>query len=240
MSQVVFKSDDLNIHGTLIMPSSPGPVPGVIIFHGMTSSEKGYVPLAAELAEHGIAGLAICMRGHGESEGDFNKSTVEEAVNDALAAYDFLSKQAGIDVTRIGMVGSSVGAILAAMASKKRAVRSIIFRAPAAYTLDMMQLSMAGTMTNEAEQFHEIHNLSETPAGQAIEKFKGSFLVAASEKDTIIPSNVTQGYVDIAKNASQKGLLVIKGATHTLTEPVWKKTFFDSAVSWFESTLLTK
>jgi len=118
------------------------------------------------------------------------------------------------------MVGSSVGAILAAMASEQRPVRSLVFRAPAAYTPEMMQLSMAGTMTNEGRQFHEIKKLEDTPAGQAIKMFRGNLFVVASEKDVIIPPAITSGYLDIAKNSNKRELLTIERATHTLTTPV--------------------
>lgn len=203
----------------------------------MTSSEVGYIPLAAALAEQGIAGLAVNMRGHGESEGDFHKATVAEATNDALAAYDFLAAQPSIDASKIGMVGSSVGAILAAMATAQRSIASLVFRAPAAYTEQMMQISMAETMTNEGRQFHEIKSLESTPAGHAIADFEGSLLVVASEKDAIIPPAVTEGYINIAAKASKKHLMVIEGATHTLTDPAWKDTFTQVAVEWFKGTL---
>lgn len=238
MQKVSFQSDGLNIHGTLVMPDEVNkPFPGVIIFHGMTSSEAGYVPLAAKLAEHGIAGLAVSMRGHGESDGDFNKSTVAEAISDAIAAQDFLVNQPGIDASRIGMVGSSVGAIVSSLATEKCSIRSLVFRAPAAYTSEMMQISMAETMVNEGRQFHEIENLEKTPAGHAISKYSGGFLVVASENDDLIPPSVTKGYLDIAKNSYKKELFVIKGATHTLTDTKWKDVFIDKATAWFTDTL---
>src|SRR6185369_420883 len=102
--EVTFQSGDLSLHATLVLPRhQKHSFPGVILFHGMTSSEKSYSALASSLAEIGIAGLAVTMRGHGESEGDFNKATVAEAINDGLAAYNFLATQPGIDASRIGM-----------------------------------------------------------------------------------------------------------------------------------------
>ena len=109
--------------------------------------------------------------------------------------------QPGIYAEKIGLVGSSVGAILSSLASTKRDVCSIVLRAPAAYTEKMMQLSMAGTMENEARQFHEISNLEATPAGHAIANFRGNLLVVASENDAIIPLTVTQCYINIASKA---------------------------------------
>jgi fermentation-respiration switch protein FrsA (DUF1100 family) len=101
----------------------------------------------------------------------------------------------------------------------------------------MMRISMADTMTNEGRQFHEIKNLSDTPAGRAIEGFTGCFLVVASEKDAIIPATLTRGYVDLAKHAKQTKLVVIKDATHTLTERAWKQEFSRVALDWFTETL---
>lgn len=179
--EVTFQSSELSLHATLALPRhQKQSFPGVILFHGMTSSEKSYIALASSLAEIGIAGLAVSMCGHGESEGNFNKATVAESINDGLAAYDFLATQPSIDLNRIGIVGGSVGAIIAAMTSSLRNVQSLVLRAPAAYTNHKMHISMAQTMVNEGKQFHEIDNLEVTPAGKAITKFTGSLLVAAS------------------------------------------------------------
>ncbi len=236
---ISFPSDNLTIRGTLVMPGADynRPVPGVIIFHGMTSSEKGYVPLAQSLAGHGIAGLAVSMRGHGRSDGDFHKETVEAALVDAVSAYDFLVSWPGIDTDRIGMVGSSVGAILAAMATQQRDVKSLVLRAPAAYPTELMQVSMAATMANEANQFHKVDELENTPAGKAVKDFSGSMLVVASEHDAIIPLLVSQGYLDIVENARRSQLTIIKGATHKLTDPMWQEELIQTAVDWFKKTL---
>lgn len=237
MQKISFQSDGFTIRGTVALPA-PGdrPFPGVVIFHGMTSSDTSYVPLVKRLAGRGIAGLAISMRGHGGSDGNFAKETVGEALNDATAAYDFLVSQPGVDAARIGLVGSSVGAILASMATAQRSVKSLVFRAPAAYTDEMLRLSMAGTMVNEKQQFHHIENLAGTPAGHAIGKFEGCLLVVASGKDTVIPMAVSKGYVDIARRAGKKQLRVIEGAAHTLTDR-WKEIFSSTAIDWFEDTL---
>lgn len=239
MKEVTFQSSDLSLHATLALPRhQKKSFPGVILFHGMTSSEKSYVALASSLAKIGIAGLAVTMRGHGESEGDFNKATVAEAINDGLAAYDFLATQHSINTSRIGMVGGSVGAIIAAVTSSLRNVQSLILRAPAAYTSHMMDIAMAQTMVNERKQFNEINNLEDTPAGKAITKFTGSLLVAASGNDTIIPLDISEGYINIAKHAKKKQLTIIEGADHALKDPNLKEKFNQVALDWFTKTLL--
>jgi hypothetical protein len=237
MKKVTYDSNGLKIHGTLCIPETKDkPFPAVIIFHGMTSSEASYIALTEKLEKLGIAGLAVSMRGHGESEGDFQRSTVKESISDGTASYDYLCSIEGVDNSRIGLVGSSVGTILAAMTSAQRNVKSIVLRAPAAYTSEMMELSMAGTMVNEGRQFHEIKELASTPAGTAIASFTGDLLVVASEKDMIIPHFITDGYVDLAEHAKSKGLFTIKGAPHNLTGE-YKDTFNQLAANWFKDTL---
>ncbi len=239
MEVVTFLSDNLIINATLVLPNDKtNKHSGVVIFHGMNSSKASYVGLAQELASYyGIAALAVSMRGHGESEGDFNRSTVGEALNDALVAYDFLVAQPRIDTSRIGLTGSSVGAILAATTTTERPVKSMVLRAPAAYTREMMKLSMADTMVNEGRQFHEITNLPQTLAGQAITDFSGSLLIIASGKDHIIPATITTGYLEIARKTNKKELLTLQGAPHNLSGTQWKEQCNRVICEWFADTL---
>jgi esterase/lipase len=100
--------------------------PGVIFFHGLTSNENGYIPFAEKLAEHGIVGLTLSVRGHGESEGDFSILTVNDVIQDGLNAYDFFSKYDFIDPDRIGLLGKSVGGAIVSCVSAQRKVKVII------------------------------------------------------------------------------------------------------------------
>lgn len=64
MKEVSFQSSNLSLHAPIALPHhQKQSFPGVILFHGMTSSEKSYIALASSLAEAGIAALAVSMRG---------------------------------------------------------------------------------------------------------------------------------------------------------------------------------
>jgi pimeloyl-ACP methyl ester carboxylesterase len=99
--------------GILALPKSEGPVPAVLMLHGFASQkdEVGdmYKRLAAALSERGIASLRIDFRGWGESAGDMADSTVGGMVEDAAAAYTYLSGQDSVDPKRIGLIGFSLG-----------------------------------------------------------------------------------------------------------------------------------
>jgi dienelactone hydrolase len=240
MHEVTFPSGDHTIHGSLALPNSSGLYPGVIIFHGMTASEEGYTPLVAQLEDSGIAGLAISMRAHGQSTGKFNVETVRGAFNDGLAAYDFLSMQKGIDSKRIGVVGSSVGAVLAANLIANREVASLIFKAPAVYTEEMLDMSMAKIMEREVAWFSELQDVAATPTGKSIADYNGNLLIVPSEHDDVIPSTITDRLLEVATQAKSKKLITIQGADHPLSDPKWKQEFRDIATEWFKKTLFSE
>ena len=67
------------------------------------------------MAAEGIGGLAIDLRGHGESPG--SPQDYAGMVQDVRAARRFLSTRSEVAPSRIGIAGASIGATLAALAS---------------------------------------------------------------------------------------------------------------------------
>ena len=238
MEQIHFYSDGQRIDGSLVTPEKMrGNHPGVIFFHGMTSSERGYIPIAQRLAKKGIVAMTLSLRGHGSSEGDFNKLTVNDAVVDGFSAYDFFLQQDFVDKKRIGLCGTSVGAAVGSIMSSKREVKSLVLRVPATYTDKMMIMTYADIMADEGQLFQKIKNISDTLALKAISKFKGSLLVITSENDSVIPVTIPARYLSQTENAKKKKLIQISGATHNLLRGDWRKQFSDEVVKWFVKTL---
>jgi len=114
---------DNGVVGILALPESDGPVPAVLMLHGFGShkDEVGdmYKRLAAELSERGIASLRIDFRGWGESAGDMVDSTVGGMVEDATAAYQYLSGLDTVDPQQIGMIGFSLGGGIAVFSASE-------------------------------------------------------------------------------------------------------------------------
>jgi uncharacterized protein len=239
MHPISFPHAGETLTGTLFMPQTgTPPFPGVIFFHGMTSSEKSYLPMAKALSENGIAALTVNIRGHGDSSGTIEETTGAEFETDGIAAYDFFAKQRGIDPDRIGICGGSFGALLAAMISDVRPVRSIVLRAPAAYTPEMRQEKMGEILKREMRVFHEaVSEIARAPAIEAIRKFTGSVLVVASELDTHIPREMAQAYYDNVVLAKRREFEVLKGAEHSLQNDEVKQRFTGLLMQWFAETL---
>lgn len=110
------------LDATLSMPEvATSPVPAVLMLHGFGSSkdEVGgmYAAEAAALAARGIASLRISFAGFGRSDGDTGSTTVDGQVADALAALGVLRDEEGVDGTRIGLLGFSLGGGVAILAA---------------------------------------------------------------------------------------------------------------------------
>jgi esterase/lipase len=238
MQKVQFLSEGKQIKGTLITPEKiKEKNPGVIFFHGLTSSEKGYIPYAEKLAEYGIVGLTLSVRGHGESEGDFTKLTVKDVIIDGLNAYDFFAKYEFIDPNRIGLLGKSIGGAIVSCVSAQRKVKSILLTMPAAYTDEMMRMPFSQIEPIVHKIFRNMDKISETKACQAIAKFEGDLLVVIGEKDDIVPLDVTSEYFNIAKKAHRKKKVITKDSLHVLEKVKWRKQFENEVIRWFVETL---
>jgi fermentation-respiration switch protein FrsA (DUF1100 family) len=100
------------IAGIVTVPEEGAVVPAVLLLHGFGNQkdEVGdlYKRLAQLLAAKGIGSLRFDFHGWGESSGDMADTTIEQQVNDAGTAYDYLVGLDFVEPARIGVVGSRV------------------------------------------------------------------------------------------------------------------------------------
>src|SRR5262249_25576500 len=91
--------------------------PAVLLLHGFTGhrAEDGrlFVLTGRALAQSGIDCLRCDFRGSGDSDGDFDAMTLSSELEDARAALAWLMRQARIDRARLGVVGLSLGSVVA-------------------------------------------------------------------------------------------------------------------------------
>ena len=111
-----FQSGELTLEGELHLPdSTPAPAAVVCHPHPPSGGDMGNnVVLAAceALAGRGFAALRFNFRGVGSSEGAFDNGQGEQ--QDVQAALDKLLSLSEVDPKRIGLVGYSFGAMMAA------------------------------------------------------------------------------------------------------------------------------
>jgi dienelactone hydrolase len=162
---------DWKLPGTLTVPRSQTPLPGVILIHGSGPEDrdetilgnKPFRDLAEGLASQGIAVLRYEKRTkeYGAKMADMRNLTVqEETVDDAVAAVRGLRIQPGIDPKRVFLLGHSLGGYLMPMmlAQAPEAAGGIVLAGTARPLEDVMldqfdySLSLPGGDTPEARK----------------------------------------------------------------------------------------
>lgn len=118
----------VHLAGTITRPEGEGPHPAIVFVSGSGQQDRdesimGHRPFAViadRLARKGIASLRYDDRGVGKSTGDLESLTVTKEAEDAGSALDVLRKADGIDPARVGILGHSVGGLIAPMLASKR------------------------------------------------------------------------------------------------------------------------
>jgi alpha-beta hydrolase superfamily lysophospholipase len=86
---------------------------GVILVHQLDGDRSDWESLEGELQEEGFSYIAIDLRGHGESQGEweyFDSNEFRDIVYDVEAAHNFLKLRG---VNTVAIVGASLGANVA-------------------------------------------------------------------------------------------------------------------------------
>jgi uncharacterized protein len=118
---------DVTLAGTLTKPSGKGPFAAVLLISGSGPQDrneelmghKPFLVLADDLTKRGLAVLRVDDRGVGASTGSRDGATSEDFADDALAGVEYLKTRSEIDGRRIGLIGHSEGAMVAALAAVK-------------------------------------------------------------------------------------------------------------------------
>jgi pimeloyl-ACP methyl ester carboxylesterase len=123
-------------------PAEETPAPAVILLNVYSRNRIPWQPLIGSLHYAGMHSLCMDLRGHGESikpesmnlakrRKDNDEALAAEMHSDLLAAYEWLSKQPGVDLSRLGLVGSSFGCSVALeYARRDRSVDAVIGLCP--------------------------------------------------------------------------------------------------------------
>ncbi len=124
---VVFenKEDEIQLAGTLSLPDTIQDYPIVLLISGSGPQDRNseilghrpFLVLADYLTRQGIGVLRVDDRGVAPSQGEHNKSGLQDFVNDAIAAIEYLKSRNDTQDKKIGLIGHSLGGAVAPMAA---------------------------------------------------------------------------------------------------------------------------
>lgn len=183
------------------IPARDGaPGPAVLLVHGWESARDRTLPNALILHAIGMHVLTIDVRGHGLNQPEELPLTAGEFGEDALAGVRALLARP--DVTVVGVLGHSMGAIgaLIAAAAEPRVAAVVAASTPAdpyrltRQTFRLARLPLPGPfawplawLTTHVFLRPRGHTVREVSATRAIERYAGPVLLIQGEADRVVP-----------------------------------------------------
>lgn len=143
------KVDSIYLAGTFTYPETGSYFPAVILISGSgpqnRNSEivghKPFLVIADYLTKRGIAVLRIDDRGTGASDGNHNETGLDGFVRDAKSAVNFLRSRQEVDKSNIGLIGHSLGGIIAPIvASESKNISFVVLLAGSGIRGDKLML----------------------------------------------------------------------------------------------------
>ena len=123
--EVTFQNvvDSVMLAGTLTMPKEGSDFPVVVLISGSGAQDrnsellghKPFLVMSDYLTKNGIAVLRVDDRGAGLSEGVHNETGVDGFVRDTESAVEYLKTRKQINLSQIGLIGHSLGGMIAPM-----------------------------------------------------------------------------------------------------------------------------
>ena len=206
--------DGVTLAATWYEPSSR-PGPAVILVHMLNRSRKEWDAVAQRLASEGIGALAFDLRGHGESTAGpppaAGQSEYASMVQDVRAVRRYLAQRSDVQQSRVGVIGASIGANLAALeASGDGTIASLALLSP---SVDYRGLRMT----------------------EAVRKIKRPMLLVAGDDDPYASRSARE----LQKEGSGvREILILKQAGHGTMMLSRDPSLTGALVDWFRRTLL--
>jgi dipeptidyl aminopeptidase/acylaminoacyl peptidase len=181
---------------------------GVILAHGSSADRRQLLPEATILARHGYGVLMFDSPGHGESSGSVKWGEPER--QGLVAALGFLANESGVDTTRLGALGFSMGGVIVAqVAARDTRLRAIVLSATFADAIEQTRFlygrlgglwqwparfagRRAGANEREMRPIESMPGLSPRPV-----------LFIAGGDDTVVPAWMVQRLYDAASEPKQ-------------------------------------
>jgi len=253
---VEFEGPKGTLRGTLHVPDSEGPVPGVVMMHGLGAERMEcrflFVKLSRAFEAAGIASLRFDFYGSGESDGDFIEMTASSERADALVAIDYFKSLAAIDADRVGLMGMSFGGYMTALTIGGRPdIKAASLWAAAATTSrrwrervtdqDRRSLQQRGWLDLSGMRLSRdfVDDLDNHRPCEEVVRYNGPVLVVHGTDDQMVPFSIGKEYVRVLETRPHAVTehLYVEGGDHPWTRWEFRQQIYDRTVAWFQEHL---
>lgn len=227
---VTFTSHGVPLKGWFILTNgNPTPQPTIIVAHGWSTNASKMLPLAQLLHAAGFGVFLYDARGHGASGAD-GPITGPKFAEDLLAAVGYLVQRAEVDLTRLGVVGHSLGASGAILAaSTEPRIRALVSSSAFADPVDVVsdflrafhlpQWPFLGLVSYFINRWLETNMTDEAPQNR-IGQIQAPLLLIHGDSDQYIPSsNLEALYARTQPGNAQRWLVPGRRHLNVIRDP---------------------
>ncbi|RLF14001.1 MAG: alpha/beta hydrolase [Thermoprotei archaeon] len=246
----VFESHGYSLSAYLHIPQTERIPPIVILFHGFTGNkiESGrlYVDLSRELCKEGVAVMRFDYRGHGDSPLNFEDFRIKWAFEDAEEAIKHVveSLRARVDVSRIGIVGLSLGGAVAIRVATlfKNHIKAMVLLSPA---IDFSEIIKAEAMVTDNEYVYlgsqrirrsSLEEMRSVNLMDRAEEIETAVLIIHSKDDQIVP--YTQSLKFHERLKCTKKLILLNEGGHVFNTYSSRRRVIEEILKWFRTHLV--
>ena len=223
--------------------------PIVLFLHGFTGNHIEthfiFARMANILEKEGIGSIRFDFRGSGNSDLEFSELTTFTEFEDAEIVLNYVKKIDWIDKNKIGLLGFSMGGVIASLLAEKngKEIESICLWAPVLKNKEVF-LSKAKEKGDYKDfETWDIGGLSvgkaffesflSFEAWEKLKNYKGKVMIIHGTNDETIPFSHSE---EISRKFGFE-LMSIKDGDHTFSSEKWIKELFERTLDFFKKTL---
>jgi Dipeptidyl aminopeptidases/acylaminoacyl-peptidases len=231
--------------GALNFPEKK-PTTGVVTCHGMMSTKDGpkHVGLAQRITKLGHAVLRFDFQGRGESPGDLLGLSFSRQVDECQAAINFIR---GRGVSRIALVGSSMGGTVAILAAARENLAALATLA-AVGRPEEMPARIVGEKgmkhwQRRGQLRFEGHDIGYSLVEDALridvaglaKKISCPWHIIHGSKDEVIPVSDAQALAQASGGKAE--LIIVPGADHQFSQLEIREQLLDDVAAFLDQAL---
>lgn len=231
-------------------------VPMVIMFHGFTGNRiegRIFVDISKKLEQSGIASARFDFACSGESDGNFEDMCLKSEIADGETILDFVKGLDFIDENKIGLLGYSLGGLVASLLAPQRQddIKAMCLCSPgfslyddivdkkALTDISLDNIDKDGYVDVRGNKVGKgfVDDIKKLNISENISKYKNHVLITHGKSDVIVPYKYSIKYV---KEYEKSELYLMENASHGYETIEQRAELCDKINQFFEEKLKLK